>query len=311
MGWRIGSKCETDHIAVARIDCAAVLEAIRTFVSGDAAGVILSSRAADGETGDIVIATDRVSLLALVGGHVRHRNVVAVGNSRSRFTTVAHEGIIQHTTGDVGRSHDRVADGRPGRFMRKSNESTAVLGAISSSNRTVEQTPRDGNVFIFIVYITDEATMGAVARFAADNGSTTAAVLDGETVNSIGHKTCSEITAGCDVDVTVAVLNENSSNGFADEACCILLIRIDVACHSKILDGSINHMAERSGILLVKPILTGSIADGQRVATTVESASESICIRASHRSDRILCRSDVACQLHGLTAIGAKTIVYT
>ena len=105
----------------------------------------------------------------------------------------------------------------------------------------------------------------------------------------------------------------------AYETCSTLVGSIDITCNMQIPDSSTLHIAERGGILFAEPILTGSIADGQRISLSIECSLKSsvnpiitiVKKDTRHRGDRILSRTDVGGQLHGCAAIGAKTIVYT
>ena len=83
MGWRIGSECDINHIAAGSISSCTYHNALVGAIDLDATDVILSSRAADGEAGDVAVATNRVCLFTLVGGQVRHRNVVTIRDIRS------------------------------------------------------------------------------------------------------------------------------------------------------------------------------------------------------------------------------------
>ena len=112
------------------------------------------------------------------------------------------------------------------------------------------------------------------------------------------------------IDTTVAIRKgDRRFFNLAYDTCCTLLSSVDNTCYMEILNGCTLHIAERSGILSVKPCLTGSIADGQRVASAVECTLERFdFILSRYRGNRILCITDVASQLDGLIAIGAAVV---
>ena len=84
VGRRIGSECEINLFAVGGINICTNHDAIVGAIDLNAADVILCRWCrADGEAGDIRAGSDSMSLLTLVGGHVRHGDIVAVRDIRS------------------------------------------------------------------------------------------------------------------------------------------------------------------------------------------------------------------------------------
>ena len=217
---------------------------------------------------------------ALVLSAAKGSGVVAAGTCRF----VAHEGgaaagYLRLAVSQGGRGEEHVAESEGAIIALPAYEACAIgRGRRAAGEQfAVEHAALDGEFGVDV--IADQAYQSAV----------------GTVVRGIA------VYGGADA----AILNPDRAPLGADEAAGVLLRGADEACDVQVLDhAAVLDVTEGRGIVLVDGAVVGAVADGERVALSVERSGEVVIALARHAL-----YGDVRAQQDGLAVEDALVVV--
>ena len=242
-------------------------------VAGDAADVIFG-----GITGHLHEDTfdrgDAVGLLAL--RRAKRLGVVAVVKCAAVVAAEGGSGVdagLAWAQGNLGGGIEAVADGDGAVVI--AYEAGTKGGAVGGEQTAVEDAAIDGER---VVVDCHDATVGAVALFAAVDDDTAAAVADADGAILAAGDAAGEFVGG-----------------------------VDVSVHMEAVDvGAVLEVAEGRGVFLSDGVFGSAVGNGQRVDLAVEGTHEVVVVAARHAGD-----GDVGGEFHGLadeTVVGVVVL---